>query len=193
QVNPDDYVASFPHLRSSLAKLIRAHRFLENNPQLLDPSAPACWPQVGQRFLGFQLVRELGRGAFARVYLATQPALGNRQVAVKVSLGGGLEAQPLGRLGGHANIVPVYSVEEEPGSGVTAVCMPYLGSATLVDLLDRLNSMPALPQSADTILAAAADRFPAEGRQAPVPRLPGTYVQADCPSGPQPPGARACL
>ena len=58
---------------------------------------------------GFQLLRELGRGAFARVYLARQPALGNRVVVVKVAQYGSGEAETLGRLA-HRNIVPVYSV-----------------------------------------------------------------------------------
>jgi hypothetical protein len=93
------------------------------------------WPAVGTEFLGFQLLRELGRGAFAHVYLARQPALGNRLVVVKVAQYGSGEAETLGRLG-HRNIVPVYSVSEDPATHVTAVCMPYLGSATLLDVLD---------------------------------------------------------
>ena len=74
-------------------------------------------------------------GAFAHVYLARQPALGNRLVVVKVAQYGSGEAETLGRLA-HRNIVPVYSVVEDPATHMTAVCMPYLGSATLLDVLD---------------------------------------------------------
>src|SRR5262249_51186149 len=42
-------------------------------------------PQVGSRFAGFQLTRELGRGAFARVFLAEQAALAGRSVVLKLS------------------------------------------------------------------------------------------------------------
>ena len=44
---------------------------------------PEAWPQTGDTFLGFHLEQELGRGGFARVFLATEPALGNRAVAVR--------------------------------------------------------------------------------------------------------------
>ena len=38
------------------------------------------WPEPAESFMGFSLVRELGRGAFARVFLATEPALGKRVI-----------------------------------------------------------------------------------------------------------------
>src|SRR5947209_5455278 len=169
-LNPDEYLANYPHLRSRLARLLSAHVLLEKNPHLLDPQASVKWPLAGERFLGFQLHRELGRGAFARVFLATEPALGNRPVAVKVSLGGGAEAETLGRLGGHPNIVPVYSAPEDSATGLTAVCMPYLGSATLEDLLDRLKALAALPRGADIITHAVADQFPPGAKH---PESPG--------------------
>src|SRR5205823_4725341 len=42
-------------------------------------------PEAGGQFLGFRLVGELGRGAFARVFLAEQGELANRQVVLKIS------------------------------------------------------------------------------------------------------------
>ena len=49
------------------------------------PDAPVTPPPALGTFAGdFDLIRELGRGAFARVYLARQRSLG-RLVAVKVS------------------------------------------------------------------------------------------------------------
>src|SRR5438105_3422902 len=42
-------------------------------------------PSAGDAVFGFALVRELGRGAFGRVFLATQPELASRVVALKVS------------------------------------------------------------------------------------------------------------
>ena len=44
-------------------------------------------PKAGQRFLHFDLVRELGRGAFGRVFLARQADLADRPVALKVTAG----------------------------------------------------------------------------------------------------------
>jgi hypothetical protein len=55
-----------------------------------DGEAPAAGarraPRVGDSLLGFKLVAELGRGAFARVYLGEQASLANRPVALKVTL-----------------------------------------------------------------------------------------------------------
>src|SRR5690242_14752244 len=61
-VDSDAFCARFPGAKSSLARLLRAHRYLEGNPDLLHPP-PVCWPEAGQEFLGFTLLRELGRGA----------------------------------------------------------------------------------------------------------------------------------
>ncbi len=89
-------------------------------------------PRVGDTLLGFTLVAELGRGAFARVYLAEQASLANRPVALKITLRPTHEAERLARLQ-HTNVVPVYSVHDE--APVQIICMPYLGRVTLADLL----------------------------------------------------------
>lgn len=91
-----------------------------------------CFPAVGEKFVGFTLQSELGQGAFARVYLAKQKELSNRLVVLKIASGRCLEPQHLARLQ-HSNIVPIYSVHRQ--NELTAVCMPYLGSRTLTDLL----------------------------------------------------------
>lgn len=90
---------------------------------IIDP-----FPPVGSRLLHFQLDEELGRGAFARVYLARQESLANRLVVLKVTTVHTDEPQTLARLR-HTNIVPVYSVHKS--GPVQVVCMPYLGRATL--------------------------------------------------------------
>ncbi len=100
-------------------------------------------PVAGGEIFGFQLVRELGRGAFGRVFLATQPELAGRPVALKVSADLTGESRALAQLQ-HTNIVPVYSMHR---SGLLqGVCMPYFGSTTMADLLKRyrvLNHLPA--------------------------------------------------
>jgi serine/threonine protein kinase/Tfp pilus assembly protein PilF len=149
----DAFCDRFP-FKTSLRRLIHAHCFLEDNPKLLDKCQPLDWPETGETFQGFRLQQKLGEGAFARVFLATEPALGQRQVAVKISIEGAAEAQTLGRLI-HANIVPVHSVQQDPVTGLTVVCMPYLGSATLCDLLDQAFAQGPPPQRARVILAAA--------------------------------------
>ena len=101
-----------------------------------DPDAPAVgvnrFPVPGDLFLGFRLVEELGRGSFARVFLAHQEALAGRPVALKVTLRPTREAERLARLQ-HTNVVPVYSVHDANPAQI--ICMPYLGRRTIADLI----------------------------------------------------------
>ena len=89
-------------------------------------------PRIGETIQGFRLVGELGRGAFARVFLAHQEALADRPVALKVTLRPTREAERLARLQ-HTNVVPVYSVHD--AAPAQLICMPYLGRVTLADLI----------------------------------------------------------
>jgi serine/threonine protein kinase/tetratricopeptide (TPR) repeat protein len=112
------------------------------------------FPASGDDFLDFHLERELGSGAFARVFLARQGELADRRVVLKIASGQTLEPQHLARLQ-HTNIVPVYSVHQS--GELTAVCMPYFGSRTLADVvsdLDQDNGMPLSGQALFSTLGA---------------------------------------
>ncbi len=150
--DPDAFCARFPTFQSSLRRVLDAHHYLAANPRLLEGGEAIAWPIEGETFLGFRLQRELGRGSFARVFLAAEPDLGDRLVAVKVSPHGGTEAQTLGRID-HPNVVKVYAVRKDERSGLTAVCMPYLGGATLDGVLAAHRT--GRPVRARVILSAA--------------------------------------
>lgn len=92
----------------------------------------ADFPRAGARWLGFQLLRELGRGAFGRVYLAEQEDLAHRRVAIKVTTHVTAEPERLAQLQ-HANIVPIYSLHRH--GDLQVLCMPYYGDQTLADWL----------------------------------------------------------
>jgi len=112
-------------------------------------------PEIGDRFLGFRLEQELGRGAFGRVYLARQPELADRLVALKVSADPGAESQRLARLQ-HTHIVPLYSCHR--AGPLQAVCMPYFGATTLADVLRDLNARHRLPDSGRELLSTVYDK-----------------------------------
>lgn len=124
-------------------------------------SDDARLPSVGTNFRGFDLLAELGRGAFARVFLARQGELADRRVALKISVGQSLEPQSLARLQ-HANIVPIHSIHHD--GVLQAVCMPYFGQTTLADLLrgekrpeDGVRSKGAKPIGIDECVSPLAD------------------------------------
>src|SRR4029077_12001192 len=130
--------------------------------------------------VGFRVVRELGRGAFARVYLATEPALGGRSVVLKIGMRGTAEAEILGRLR-HDNIVPVYAMRQDMLTGMTVVCMPYLGATTLADVLEYAFARPGMPANAAILLQAAKPKAEEEESLGPLKPSPilrsGTYVE----------------
>jgi len=121
-------------------------------------------PVVGQTFDDFELVAELGRGAFARVFLARQISLAGRYVALKLTVGPTGEPVQLARLQ-HSHIVPIYSVHRH--GALTAVCMPYLGSSTLADVVrsawPRATAIKPPPRDGQAIVSTVV------GRQAELP------------------------
>ncbi len=93
---------------------------------------------------GFRLLKLLGRGSFAHVYLAEQEDLADRLVALKVSKAEGDEPKLLAQLQ-HTNIVPIHSVATDRDTGLRLLCMPYFGGANLAEILRTAGSnMPSL-------------------------------------------------
>lgn len=106
------------------------------------------FPEVGQSIAGYDLLDELGRGAFSRVYLARERAVDGRHVALKMTGDMRSEIRALARLR-HTNIIPVYSVKESGPFHV--MCMPFCGSATLADIVRRLNEEKGQPKTGASI------------------------------------------
>lgn len=119
-----------------------------------NPPTTETLPKIGDEFLGFKLLALLGRGAFAKFYLAQQGELADRPVALKITRRTGSEPQTLARLQ-HTNIVPIYSVHRN--DTFQAVCMPYCGGVTLADVVRQLREQRRKPASGlalvETVLA----------------------------------------
>ena len=165
----------FPALAGSLEKLLIVHRYLQDDPDDWQTDE-VVWPELGESFQGFELRGELGRGTFARVFVAAEPALGNREVVVKISLDGHSEALTLGRLR-HDNIVPIHSAKKDAETGLTAICMPYHGAVTLEDVLRKLFTGRRQPLSGREVLSVCRPT----NADAPPPARPlrrGSYVDA---------------
>lgn len=133
-------VAAWPTMQQEPAALLNdANASAEEND-----GTDTAVPHVGQELAGYQLVAELGRGAFARVFLARQPDLANRLVVLKVSNRFPGESQSLAQLQ-HTNIVPIYS--QHRVGNLHVLCMPYFGSSTLADALHELRAAGEAPTS----------------------------------------------
>ncbi len=163
--NISQWCADFPTCRSALRQVLDVEAYTAS---YLDRDAPKSedvsidWPCVGEQRADFTILRELGRGALARVYLATEGSTGGRLVVLKCSLYGDAEARTLGRLM-HPHIVPLLSARRDERSGLTLMCMPYLGCATLEDVLDRLaNPELSPPSNASFVLDVIRSRAQSE-------------------------------
>src|SRR5215469_1889072 len=120
----------------------------------------------GTRLGAYELIKRIGKGGMAEVYLARQLTAFNREVAVKVihanftedpSFGERFlrEAQAITKLS-HPNILPLIEFGEE--NGVLYLVMPLAREGTLRDLLKRRNgplpleeAIPLFTQMCDAV------------------------------------------
>jgi tetratricopeptide (TPR) repeat protein len=133
-----------PATRSELARRFpewaaRAQAVFDYHQALAPAVREPVYPEPGEELGEFHIGPELGRGAHGRVYLATQPDLGDRPVVVKLAPDDGGEHLSLARLQ-HTHIVPLYSAHDFPERGLRALCLPSFGGATLADLLTRVGA-----------------------------------------------------
>lgn len=119
----------------------------------------ATFPIAGERFSEFELLEEIGRGAFGVVFIAKQSELANRTVVLKISPVSSIEADRLAQLQ-HTNIVPIFSIHRE--GPLQAICMPMLGRNTLANATTRKNSATHHLVSAQDLISTL--------RESPVPR-----------------------
>jgi tetratricopeptide (TPR) repeat protein len=162
EVPAEQVLARFPQWRSQLELLLDCQRLF--GPLPVAPRFPAAGEALGD----FLLLAELGRGAHARVFLASQLSLGAREVVLKVAPLGAQEHLSLARLQ-HTHIVPLYSAMDYPSLGLRALCMPHFGGATLAQLLTSLEQLPPAQRTGRHLLellprgesvgAAAGRRF----------------------------------
>jgi serine/threonine protein kinase len=135
----------FPEWRTQLEVLLECHRLLDGAPR-----APV-FPKVGEVIADFLLVQELGRGSLGRVFLASQPMLADRHVVLKVTPCEGQEHLSLARLQ-HTHVVPLYAAWDFPDKNLRVLCMPFLGGASLSQLLQVLEPVPVAQRTGRHLL-----------------------------------------
>jgi serine/threonine protein kinase/Tfp pilus assembly protein PilF len=172
-----EVVRRFPQWRAELELLLDCHG-------LLRPPRPTVLPEAGETLGDYRLLAELGRGSLGRVFLASQPALADRPLVLKVTPSQGHEHLSLARLQ-HTHIVPLYAAHEFPDRNLRVLCMPYLGGLPLAQVLARLEGRPpgqrdgrSLVEALDQAPAASeagTDRGPARAFLARV-----SYAEAVC-------------
>lgn len=175
--DPQQFAARFPRYHSAVLEHISAHGLLEHCFR----DRNVTWPLAGDTVLGCRLEEEIGRGAVSRVFLARQPALGDRRVVVKFCRFGEHEAQLLGKLR-HEQIVEVYSVDTDTARRLNVLVMPDLGRTTLKDVVDLCFSGAGIPRTAAEVtdaVQACSGGVEGESHAGAGPRPPaGSYCTA---------------
>ncbi len=105
----------------------------------------------GQVIEDYEILRELGSGGFARVYLARQISL-DRLVALKVSANFGNEARTLARLE-HHHIVQVFADIVLPERNLRLLCMQFVPGITLARLIGSFRLCEPEMQNGQAFLA----------------------------------------
>ncbi|MEQ8790814.1 MAG: protein kinase [Pirellulaceae bacterium] len=155
RLDPSEFARTFPEYHHSLRCLLEVQDALQ--PALEAEEKQELSVSVGDEFLGFKLHELLGRGAFSRVFLATQTNFRDRVVVVKICRHGEHEVQALATLQ-HESIVTVHSVERDPTTNLTAICMPFLSRTTLQDVMDQIHGPDDLPTGGRAILKVLRER-----------------------------------
>jgi serine/threonine protein kinase len=97
-------------------------------------------PREGEFIGDFEILRLLGEGSFAQVFLARQVSLG-RLVALKVSAHQGSEARTLAHLE-HDHIVRIFAESVDPARQLRLLCMQYVPGPTLDRVIRQLKGRP---------------------------------------------------
>jgi serine/threonine protein kinase/tetratricopeptide (TPR) repeat protein len=165
---PDDYFARFPDLSTRLERLFGLHDAITSSQLRVwaePPSGTEPLPDEGDEIGPYRLLRELGRGGFARVFLAEQADLADRLVVVKVSTRVTPEPRLLAR-SSHPHIVEVLWHGVVSDGSLQVICMPFLGGAPLSALLTADRKRGTRPVSGRGLLADL-DRVSEAGYPAP--------------------------
>ncbi|MCA9060530.1 MAG: serine/threonine protein kinase [Planctomycetaceae bacterium] len=140
RVSPTELFQRFPEHADALGQLLQMDPALRSTV-LNQPSAAAVPVfQPGEQLDDFDLLLQLGQGAFATVFLARQRSM-QRLVALKISIDQSAEPQTLAQLD-HDNIVRVYDQRRLDEPPVRLLYMQYAAGGTLADVIRMIREHP---------------------------------------------------
>ncbi len=121
--------------------------------------------QIGQIVEDFQILRRLGAGGFASVYLARQLSM-ERLVALKVSATQSDEPIALSQLD-HPNVVRVFDQRQLTNSTTTLLYMQYVAGGTLADVISGFQDLPPSQRHGAAMLRIIDGGLLRAGQQTP--------------------------
>ena len=150
QVDLRDYLRRYPAQASAIKRLHQISARTATKARVRREVLDAI--SVGEMLDEFELLADIGRGAFARVFMARQVSMG-RLVALKISGDDGAEPQTLAQLD-HPNIVRVYDQRCLPGSRLRLLYMQLIPGGTLQGVIQRARTFPPQQRTGAVVMDA---------------------------------------
>src|SRR5262245_61970940 len=165
EVSPQDDYKRFPKSAEALRRLMGCTDQTISTQLVAAKRIEGFTP--GQRLDDFDLIVELGKGAFGSVFLARQLSM-QRMVALKISADKGTESQTLAALD-HPNIIRVFDQRRIPEQRVRLMYMQYAPGGTLADVVKQVRDTPPAARTGKIladVVTAAAEKSGAMGGEA---------------------------
>lgn len=160
-IDPAKFCEKFGSYRHSVLKVIQVHDYFAANPSALPRHRPLPQPPEDGRIGPYRVLRKIGEGGLANVYLA-EDVHADRQIVLKLSHHGFEEASILGPLEASdtQQIISRVLFLEPLGGGGSALGMPFVGLATLQNVLDYVYRKGASrPISSEALLEATRSKI----------------------------------
>lgn len=162
-VDAADYFERFPQQAEELGRLLGFDAAPRTTIMMSREAIQKV--EVGATIDDFDLLAQLGEGAFATVYLARQRSM-QRLVALKVSSDRGHEPQTMAQLD-HTHIVRIYDQRHLADRGIRLLYMQYVPGGTLYDALDHARQVPPAERSGRMLLEVIDRCLDKRGESAP--------------------------
>ena len=151
QVDAEEYLHAFPGHTAEIASILNIEQAYETTAFFRRAKQQrVAGVAAGDTIDDFELLSELGAGAFAKVFLAKQKSM-QRTVAVKISADEGTEPQTLAQLD-HDHIVRVYDQRTLPDRKLRLLYMQYIAGGTLQQVIERVRQIPPEERTGEIIL-----------------------------------------
>ncbi|HEY2411431.1 MAG TPA: serine/threonine-protein kinase [Pirellulaceae bacterium] len=158
-VSPRDYYQRFPRSADALRRLMGTADFSVTTQVCTGRKIEGF--AAGQKVDDFDLLVELGKGAFGSVFLARQVSM-QRLVALKLSADKGNEPQTLATLE-HPNIIRVYDQRTLPGQKVRLLYMQFAPGGTLAEVCKHVRLTAPAARNGSLLMTAVREAVEKSG------------------------------
>jgi eukaryotic-like serine/threonine-protein kinase len=165
EVSAETYLQEFPGQTAELASVLGLKTYETTSFHKSHKQRRLGGIKSGETIDDFDLLIELGSGAFAKVFLARQRSM-QRLVALKVATDTSTEPQTLAQLD-HDHIVRVYDQRPLPERKLRLLYMEYVAGGTLQSVIHRVRETPHEARAGKLLLMAIDEALERRGESRP--------------------------